>query len=759
MVQTIKGYVVDRSIHSALQGATVEWLGGQGKFVLTDAKGYFKLEGIPVGRQSIRVTFVGYKTAIINHLSVESGKQLELQIEMDEYVTDGKELIIQSKANKTRAINEMAMVSARMFSVEETRRFAAGINDPSRIAVGFAGVTGNGDGNSLIIRGNAPNGLLWRMEGVDIPNPNHLARVGTSGGGISILSAQLLANSDFMTGAFPAEYGNALSGVFDIKLRKGNPDQREHTIGVSSIGIDAATEGYFKKGYRGSYLVNYRYGFLTLMQKLGFDLGDSPTTFQDLSFHVNLPLNKWGNLSFFGFGGLSNQKRTANPDSLTWAAQPYNRSGALDLSNTGAMGAIHRIFLSKKTQLTTIYSINSSLYREEDNRYDRNHGPLIILRNNRFAEKNQTISIVLTHKFNQHHLIKTGVYTSIKSFRLQQKEAVGIVLKDKVKANGQTLLTNAFVQWKWDPVSRFSFQAGVHAQSLKLNHTAVVEPRLGMKFRIASNQYLSLGYGQHAQMQPLGNYFARIRVGTDTLMPNQQLGFSRANHTVLGYAIQFAPNWNFKTEFYYQWLYKIPVTAGKKTSYSVLNLEDDYAIEALANEGHARNYGVEITLERFWNDRFYLLSTLSLYESRYQPSDLLWRNTRYNSNTGATFLVGKEWAFKGKRPSALGLDLKILYNGGQRVTPIDLTKSIAQKKTVLDNTRIYEEKLPTFFRADFQAEWKLQYKKATGSIIAGVQNLTDHKNAYNQSFNAGTGKIQYSYLMGVIPVVGIKWDM
>jgi len=125
----------------------------------------------------------------------------------------------------------MSAVSARAFTVEETQKYPAAINDPLRMATNFAGVASLDDGmNQIVIRGNSPTGLLWRMEGIDIPNPNHFAAKGSSGGGISILSSQLLSNSDFITGAFAADYGNALSGVFDLNLRKGNNEKRETTL-------------------------------------------------------------------------------------------------------------------------------------------------------------------------------------------------------------------------------------------------------------------------------------------------------------------------------------------------------------------------------------------------------------------------------------------------------------------------------------------------------------------------------------------------
>ena len=760
LVQTIKGSVADRFIKTPLAGATIEWIGAGRKISISDGKGNFTLSGIPVGRQSIKISHVGYKPITLNNLQVESGKELVIVVEMEDDLTMEDEIIVKARSNKGRPINEMAMVSGRMFSVEETRRFAAGLNDPSRIATAFAGVTAaSGDGNALVIRGNAPNGLLWRMEGIDIPNPNHFARVGTSGGAISILSAQLLANSDFISGAFPAEYGNAVSGVFDIRLRKGNKDKREHTFSLSTIGIDFATEGYFKKGYGGSYLFNYRYGFLTFMQKLGFNISDAATSFQDLSFNIHLPTKKLGNFSIFGFGGLSEQHDELAKDSLTWLRNTSSRTGSLDGANTGVAGVSHQINIGKKTLIKTIWSLNGMAYKEVDERLDKFSGPVLVTRKNNFAEWNSVISTVASHKFNKHHLIKTGIYTTGKSFSLKQREAVSNILKDKLRANGQTRLTNYFAQWKWDPNNKVALQMGLHGQVLELNKKSSIEPRAGIRFMTFKGQYLSFGAGLHTQIQPLGNYFARIRVGNDTITPNMNLGFSRAIHYVLGYAIQLSPNWNLKTEAYYQWLYRIPVQASKISSYSVINLEDDYAIEILASRGRGQNYGLEFTLDRYWNDQFYLLSTLSLYQSTYKPSDGIWRNTRYNSNTSFTFLLGKEWTFKTKRPSSLGLDMKLISGGGVRVTPIDLPKSILQKTTVLVPSQIYGEKLKSIFRLDVQMEWKLQYSKMTGSFILGVQNALNTKNRVSQRYDASSGRIVYSYLLGRIPVFGFRFDL
>ena len=757
-LQIIRGWVQDQDIRTPVAFATLKLIGKDTIYTVADSAGLFRTPPIATGRYTLLISSVGYKTRQLSNLLVESGKELVLTIELEEDITGETAVVLRSGPNKALPLNQLATVSARMFSVEETRRFAAGINDPSRIAVAFPGVAASGDGNALIIRGNAPNGLLWRMEGIDIPNPNHFSRVGTSGGGISILSAQLLANSDFMTGAFPAEYGNALSGVFDIRLRRGNSQQREHTFSISTIGIDAATEGYFKKGKESSYLINYRYGFLTLMQQLGLNVGDEPTAFQDLSFIVSIPSRRLGKLTLFGFGGKSRQKDPAFSDSLRWTQQPGNRSGNLDQSNTGAMGLTHEITLGRKTLLQQVLSLNGFQYREDDFNYAQINGTLIYTRKNKFKEHDLNFRSTITHKLNTRHLLKWGLYGSFKNFDLHQREMASNLLRDKIKVNGKTLLTSYFWQWKWTPVNRLHLLAGLHGQLLSLNKSSSIEPRLGLRYQAATGRYLTLGLGWHSQMQPLGNYYARIRSGNDTIQPNLSLGFSKANHIVFGYSIQFAPNWNLKTELYYQWLYKIPVTAGSKTNYSVLNLEDDYSISALANQGKGRNIGLELTLERWWNDQFYLLGTLSLYQSTYKGSDSVWRNTRFNANRSLTLVTGREWKLRGKKPATFSTDIKVLSTGGQRVTPINLPVSVAQNRTVLYASRIYEEKLADFFRIDLQFEWRIQYKLHTISIIGGVQNLTNKKNYYNHYYNAATKQVAFNSLQGIIPVIGCKMD-
>ena len=245
-IGTLRGTVTDRISGLPLAAATV--LLDQETHVVTDSAGNFRFASVSVGVHRLSVSYAGYNPVILEAVSVSSGKEMVLVLSLETSIREEAEVRVKSKSRRNLPLNEMSLVSARAFSVEETQKYAATVNDPLRMATAFPGVmTADDGGNQIIVRGNSPAGLLWRMEGMDIPNPNHFSNAGATGGGISILSAQLLSNSDFVTGAFAPEYGNALSAVFDLKLRKGNNEQAEYTAQAGVLGLNLAAEGPFSK--------------------------------------------------------------------------------------------------------------------------------------------------------------------------------------------------------------------------------------------------------------------------------------------------------------------------------------------------------------------------------------------------------------------------------------------------------------------------------------------------------------------------------
>jgi len=763
ITQTLRGSVVDKVSQTPIPGAVIQILNvSPTKATASDANGNFQIENITIGKQSIKITYMGYKDVYLQNLSLNSGKELVLTVLMEEDITNMEEVEVVAKADKNKPLNEMSTVSTRAFSVEETQKFAAAVNDPARMATSFAGVVQAGDGNNHIsIRGNSPNGLLWRMEGVEIPNPNHFSNVGTSGGGISILSAQLLNNSDFSTGAFASEYGNALSGVFDLKLRKGNNQKREYTLQAGFLGLDVAAEGPFKKGYEGSYLVNYRYSTLSILGKLGVPLGDAITNFQDLSFNVSLPTKKAGSFGLFGFGGLSYQSTEAKQDSLLWKEDGFYRYTSKFFSNTGMVGASHTRLFTNQSYLKTVLAVSGTQNGYYQEKLQKDYLSFIKDYDQSYTQTKITLSSTYTQKINSRNSLRTGFIVNQLGYNLREKELNdSSILEEKINVKGNTQTAQVFFQWQHKLNQRFSTNLGMHYFHVFLNNSWSAEPRASLKYDLNQKNVFTAGYGLHSQIQPLGVYFAQQTQtdGTYTT-PNQNLELTKAHHLVLGYDHILNSYSHIKLEGYYQHLFDVPISPDKENTYSILNSTGGYYTDALVNNGYGKNYGLELTYERFLHQNLYYLLSGSLYESKYQAANGSWYNTQFNTNYALTLTLGKEWALANKQKNrVLGFNLKSVLVGGFRYTPIDLQASLASGETKVIADQAFEGKCPDYYRLDLKVSLKRNYNKLTTTLALDLQNSTNRKNTGGQYFDAGTGEIKYWYQAPLIPVLSYKLE-
>ena len=753
--QTIRGKVVDQVTQIPMPGATVMVLNTDPLLgEITNELGEFKIPAVPIGSQTLRVSFVGYKDIILPNIQVNSGKEVVLQIALEEDITQIQEFVV-TATDKDRTINEMVVVSGRTFSVEEARKFAAAVNDPGRMAISFSGVVGTDDGNNTIsVRGNSPNGLLWRMEGIDIPNPNHFVNPGSSGGGVSILSSQLLANSDFLTGAFAAEYGNALSGVFDLNLRKGNNENQEFTVQAGFLGLDLAAEGPIAKNYRGSYLVNYRYSTLSLLSKLGLPLGDFVTNFQDLSFNVYLPTGSKSSISLFGFGGLSDQKSNAESDSLIWESEG-DRYSSKFLSNTGAVGIKYSTTLNQSNFLQTTLLASGNTIGDQGSRLDNEY-----FNEDRYDEKFSnskiTFSSVLNSKLSARSSLRSGIYLNKLYYTLYQvnyDEDLRRLVKN-IDSDGSTQSIQAFSQWNYRATDRLTVNLGFHYLQLLLNNSKSLEPRASISYELDEKQRLSFGYGLHSQVQPLGTYFAEKEIAGQITLPNHDLDLSKSHHFVLGYDRSLNPLLRLKIETYYQHLFQIPIKEGADETYSIINQEWSFATDPLINKGYGKNYGVEMTLEQFTHNNLYFLLSTSLYNSQYKTQENVWRNTRFNGNLNVTFTGGKEFELRKNR--TLGINIRGIYGGGLRTTPILLDESIQKGETVLDDSKAFEEQNPAYFRTDLRLSLKRNKEKSTRIWALDIQNATNRKNIYGRYYEPMDSEIKTSYQAPLIPILSYR---
>lgn len=754
--QTLKGVVLDKILREPLVGATVMTEGGTAVFqAVTDANGRFHFEGIPVGRQTIQVQYIGYKAWKSADIIMNSGKETDLVIEMEESAVQANEVVVTGQSERFKPLNPFATGSARSFSIEETQRYVVAASDPARMASAFAGVSVPGDdNNTIVIRGNAPNGLLWRLEGIDLLNPNHFSNAGSTGGAISMLSAQVLASSDFFTGAFPAEYGNALSGVFDLKLRKGNAERREYTFQAGILGLEAAIEGPLRVGKQGTFLFNYRFSSLYLLSKAGIGIGDIKTKFQDISFHLWLPAGRMGEFSLFGIGGVSAEKLPGVADSTLWIRQPDKRFNSVFQADMGALGLIHQKRWANtlwKQVLAWSGSNNVDKFERFENDYQLQSLSRQVHRLSRL-----TFSTTLSNKLNARHLIRSGAYATLHSFNLNQASWNPIYNypEEQINSEGSMYTLNVFAQWQYRPDDRLTFNAGLHAFFFFLNKKQSFEPRASVQYAYAANQSLSLSYGRHSQMQPIGIYFTRDTAGNNY---NTQLDLTKAHHLVLSHRIGWGQTWQFKTEVYHQNILHVPVSSDSNASFSLLNEEDGFTSQPLVNLGMGKNYGIEFSLEKRLSKGAYLLMSTSLYQSKYKASDGIWRNTRYNGNYLSNLVCGKEWDWTRKsRRRSFAVNLKITHFGGLREAPIDLVKSEETGFTIRDEQRAYEAQLPAYFRMDLGIRVKRHFKQLTSTFFIDIQNITNRMNARNSYYDPFFRSIEYQYQEGLIPILGYK---
>ncbi|MEQ8472945.1 MAG: TonB-dependent receptor [Marinoscillum sp.] len=755
--QTLRGKVLDQDSHAPLSFATVQVMTTtDARGAITDIDGNFTISKLPIGRHTIKVSFVGYEDAYVSDVVLGTGKETVISISVVEKLTSLEAVVV--TASNGEPVNEMATVSAKSFEAEETKRYAASFSDPARMVQAFAGVASTDDAsNEIVIRGNSPNWMLWKLEGVEIPSPNHFAEEGYSAGAISILSANLLGNSDFYTGAFSADYGNALSGIFDLKLRNGNNQEYEHTFQAGVLGFDFASEGPFKKDYAGSYLFNYRYSTLSLLNALNFEVSEGALPeYQDLSFKVNLPTQKLGTFSLWGVGGRSNVREEFIPDSTDVDDFKY---GYKDYTYTGmhAAGITHTYFLDNTSFVETVVSQSKSFSSQDYEEMDS----LWNLRDDFYDNLNKSsvrLSSYYNKKYSSRLTMRYGAILSRLDYDYESRELDWDTnLWDvEIDTKGHTHLYQGFVMGKYKLNDRMNVTGGMHYTRFALNNDQVLEPRLSFSAEVGEDQKLTFGYGRHSRHEQLPVYFVRIVGENGTVfMPNRNLELTRAAHYVVGYEKAFSRALNLKIEAYYQKVNNLPVPNNPEKYYSPIfgGLNES---DTLVNEGKARNIGLEFTLQHFFTNQYYFMITSSLFDSKYQPLDGKWYNSRYNLNYVNNFVVGKEFSWGENKK--VGLNSKVMWTGGKRQFPIDLARSREDEGTYSVNNQPWAFQTKDYFRIDMGVKVHF-FKKGKEQVVSlDIQNVTNRYNTWAQYYNPQTDAIEESTMTGLIPVLNYRLE-
>lgn len=751
--QTVRGTLIDFESKTPIIGAKVIVVNSSPiKGAISNEFGEYRIENVPVGRIELKITAFGFQDMSLPNLLIESGKEKILNLEMQTDIKTLSTMEVSSRTDKSEAINKMATVSAKTFTVEETNRYAGSLNDPSRMVSAFAGVVGNAEGdNDIVVRGNSPKGVLWRLDGIDIPNPNHFSGQGATGGPVNALNGSMLANSDFFSGAFAPEYGNALSGVFDVKFRQGNNEKREYAFSLGATGIDGTLEGPFKKGYRGSYLVNYRYSTISLLDKLGIlDFGGIPV-YQDLSFKLNFPTQKAGTFSFIGLGGISSIYNTDKDDSTDHIYSAYNFKAKL-----GVLGLKHLYVFNPKIYISSYLSAMTASNGGKGFATQQDSTQLYNKDIDLFSDNTLKGQVIVNFRPNPKNSFQLGsTYTFLMyNFKYQTRASENFDFEEKIKSKGNSSFNQSFVSWKHRFSNELSLVLGIHTTHFDLNDNFAIEPRFGMKWQQSKRSDFSAGMGLHSRMESVSTYlYNELQSDGSYFYPNRNLDFSKSAHFVLGYGLKLTDNLRFKSEIYYQHLYNTPVANDPNSSFSISNLSAGIPDIQLVNKGTGRNYGIELTLERYFNNNFYFLATTSLYKSQYKTLDGVMRNSRYDGNIAANVLGGKEFKFGKEKNKTFGINTKVSLLGGNRFTPINLEASQLAGEEIYRNEKPYSVKGDAVFVFNLGLTYRVDLKKTSHSFKIDIQNLTNNQAKINEYYNARTAKIENATQLSIIPNV------
>jgi hypothetical protein len=750
--QNVRGKVMDSETSFPLAGAKIEIdlkdANGVNYRAVTDGEGEFKIADVPVGKYGLTTKCAQYEPKT-QTVEISSGKELILTISLQELVTNKEEVVVTGR-KKGEIINELAVISAQQFSVEETNRYPGSRMDPARMASNFAGVQGADDSrNDIIIRGNSPLGVVWRVEGIDIPNPNHFAIAGSSGGPVSVLNNKILGNSDFLMSAFPAEYGNSVSGVFDLKLRSGNDQRHEFTGQFGFLGTEFLAEGPLNKKGTASFLMMGRYSTLSLFKSLGIQLGtDAIPTYGDLAFKFNFKLRKGGNLSFWGMGGKSNIAIMIS-EKTEYTTDLYGEGDRDQYFGTsmGVTGLTYKKAINEKTFVSSTLALSQEIQRANHDYLQRrldsiNLSTIIIdsiyqLMAYTFTTNKISSYSAVNHKINKQHLIKFGYNADF--FLMNMKDSALVDYDDpntfftRWDYEGSCVLIQPFIQWKWRMSDNTDFTAGIHSQYFSMsNSLSPAELRLGFKHKLPGNQSVFAGGGMHSQIQPLYTYVDN-RKGVGNFF-NKGMDFTKSIHSGIGYEKFFNKGFSIRSEAYYQYLYNIPVTIAP-SAFSMINMGSGFTrifADSLQNTGTGYNYGLELTVQKYFDKSFFFLFSGTLYDSKYTGSDGVLRNTSYNGAYVANLLAGKEFNI-GKR-NILGIGAKVTTAGGKRYGLVDLAKTNQEKDLIYQDSMFNELQFKDYFRLDFKISWRMNAKAMTHEIGLDLVNILGTRNILSLAY-------------------------
>ena len=736
---SLSGTVIDATTSAPLSGATVQVFVHDTSYSTgSDEQGRFRLAVLPTGIHRVRASYVGYRPSELPEVWVRSGKEEMVELALASGAEELDEVLI-----RVAVPQPMATISSHTLTVEQTLRYPATFFDPARLMMSYSGVASvNDQANHFSVRGNGPASNAWLLEGAEIVNPNHLSNAGTqsdyptlSGGGTTILSAQMLGTSRLLMGGMSAAYGNALGGIMDMRLRRGATDGQAFTVQAGLIGIDLSAEGPFRKGGKASYLVNYRYSTLGLLGAMGVELGDEALNFQDLSFHVSVPIKDKGLFTLFGMGGTSSNRFDAK-DSTEWEYDKDSKN--IDYTAMmGAAGMTFRMGLGSKAvwRTTAVISESDQERTEEDMIFPRRG----------FIYQNQS-------ELNERKITIASDVRGASGARLTYQIGVSAMertLQRDIDIPEITVgwLVRPYAQGGYAITERLQAELGLAYSRYSYNGSDVVEPRITMRYTMRGGRAVSISAGQRGQL-PMTQLFPVSAFAP--FLDNTAIGFTRTQEVVLAYHHPVKPHLVLHAEAYVQ--RQLNAAVGVTSLFgtasfgraSLVNGWDDQYYWQLANKGTALNKGFEVGLDHTFHRGFFYQVNSTLLDARYTDINNKTYDSRWNTRAMGNLVVGREFAKeKEGRKRTWGVNGRINFTGGQRYTPY------------VDNTIEFEDpytaQYASTYRLDLRIYLKRERNQHTGMWALDLLNATNAQNVAYQYYDFRKAEVVTKYQLGLIP--------
>ena len=714
----VNGRVVDRLTREPIAYAAVVIVGVEGSGVMTDSTGVFSFDKVRPGIVRFSAIQLGYRTTVSPEYKITPYTPF-VEIEMDQ---DPTELTASSVKPSPFLRSVESPVSVRVISVGDIDRIPGSNKDIARIVRSYPGVSYSPIGyrNDLIVRGGGPSENVFYIDGIEIPNINHFATQGASGGPVSILNSDLIREINFYTGSFPANRGGALSSVMDITLKEGNPDKQafKAIIGASEAGVTAS--GHI--GKRTTYIASLRQSYLQfLFRLLGLPLLPN---YIDGQVKFKTKIDSRNEISFIGLAGIDNMSLNDDPDD---AADEYLLSYLPKLKQeTFTLGAAYKHFSDGHIQS---YSISYSYLNNRSMKYldnDESSPDNLILKTWGLEGKGQ-----LRFENRSYYgvwTLREGADAYMRHYSSDVFRKAEADYGSRLNIFGWGFFTSADYK---SPSGKVNASVGLRADGSSFSRNTAsfwkqLSPRAAVSYMPWESWSFNFSAGMYHQLPPMTALSYR---GTDGTLMNRNLEYMRVVSVAAGADWQLRDMLFIGLEGFYKQFFDLPLSLA--TGVPLNSLGADYGSigeEPLSSSAQGRSYGAELMVRMILPDKLSLVGSATLYrsetragkETEYMPS--AWDN-RFILNLSAVYDLPKYWSI-GAKVSAIG---------GAPYTPYDEQKSSlkivwdAAGRPVYDYSMYNRMRLDPYYQIDVRVDKNFYFRRWTLGIYLDLQNVTFSK--------------------------------